>query len=344
MKQPKIVVLGAGNFGTCLAQMMGKKGYQVALWTIDHNVADSINHSHRNPQYLKNLELSHLIQASTELSPALFLNSALVILAIPTQALRSVLKQINPADLSNAILVSAAKGIEDSTQLFPLGIMGDVLGEAVGQRSVVLSGPSFAEEVAAGIPTAVSLACRDADICVRAQYYLHSPEFRTYTSDDPIGLEVAGALKNVIAIASGAAKGMGFGQNSLAALMTRGMAEITRIGLKLGANPLTFSGLGGIGDLFLTCSSEKSRNFTVGYRLGRGENLADITASLGSIAEGVTTAKAAYRLAQKLNVDAPIIEEVHAVLYLNKPIREAVNTLLTREAKPELDLHRKKNP
>lgn len=343
MQTPKVVVIGAGNFGTCLAQLMGNKGYHVALWARSEETANEINRTRKNPRYLSTLSLSSHIKATACLDSALFLDSSLVILAVPTQTLRSVLEKIKTFVHPNMIIVSAAKGIEESSHHFPLGIIEDVLGKEIANKAVVLSGPSFAEEVAKGIPTAVSIASLDLEVCKKAQYLLHSAEFRAYSSTDPMGLEVAGALKNVIAIAAGASKGMGFGQNSLAALMTRGMAEITRLGLKLGANPLTFSGLGGIGDLFLTCSSEKSRNFTVGYRLARGEDLQTITRSLGSIAEGITTSKAAYELSRQLNVDTPIIEEVYAVLYQNKPIRQAVTSLLTREAKAEIDFFRPKN-
>ena len=211
-----------------------------------------------------------------------------------------------------------------------------MLGDAIGDRSVILSGPSFAVEIMGGQPTCVSLASRDAERCLQAQYLCHTPLFRCYTSDDPVGLETAGALKNVIAIAAGAAAGLGYQQNSQAALMTRGLAEMTRIGLAMGANPITFNGLGGVGDLFLTCTSRKSRNYTVGFRLGQGENLDHIIESVGSVAEGVTTAKAANTLADKLGVDAPIIREVYAVLYKGKDIHDTIIDLLNRTPKPEI--------
>jgi glycerol-3-phosphate dehydrogenase (NAD(P)+) len=201
---------------------------------------------------------------------------------------------------------------------------------------VFLSGPSFAVEIMAGHPTCVSVASHDPDCALAAQKMCHTPLFRCYTSSDPVGLEIAGALKNVIAIASGAAAGLGYQENSRAAFLTRGLAEMTRIGLALKANPITFNGLGGVGDLFLTCTSKKSRNFTVGYRLGNGEQLDTIVESVGSVAEGVTTAKAAFELVDRLGVDAPIIREVFAVLYQGKDIQDAIRDLLNRDPKPEV--------
>jgi glycerol-3-phosphate dehydrogenase len=235
-------------------------------------------------------------------------------------------------------MVCAAKGIELGTQRLPKDIIADVLGAEHGDNAVFLSGPSFASEIAARQPTCVAVASKDARRAAWAQELFHAVHFRVYTSDDPIGLEVAGALKNVVAIAAGATVGIGFQMNSRAALITRGLAELTRIGAALGANPLTFKGLGGVGDLFLTCTSEKSRNFMVGYRLGRGEALAEVQRTLGSVAEGVATTKAAFELSQRLGVDVPIIHETYNVLYEGKPIAQAVMDLLTREAKPEFVL------
>lgn len=334
-----ILVLGSGNFGTCLAQHLANKGLSVTIWARQEEVARSINSSRRNPVYLSDIALSERIIAISKLDAAAFKDRSLVILAVPTQAARSVLQSIKPHISAETIVVSAAKGIENQTLALPLDIIKDVLGPAHGEKAVVLSGPSFAAEVIASQPTAVSLGSYSEKAALTVQSIFHTPYFRAYTSDDPVGLEVAGALKNVIAIAAGACAGLNFQQNSQAALLTRGLAEITRIGVRLGAQPLTFTGLGGVGDLFLTCSSTKSRNYSVGYRLGRGEELPHVLRTLGSVAEGVATAKAAWQLTQKLSVDAPITEQVHAVLYEGRPIKEAVMALMTREAKPELTLH-----
>jgi glycerol-3-phosphate dehydrogenase (NAD(P)+) len=211
------------------------------------------------------------------------------------------------------------------------------LGADVADNLVALSGPSFAIEVAKRLPTAVTMASLNKDRAVWGQRVFHSPYFRVFTSSDPKSLEVAGALKNIIAIAAGACDGFGYQANSRAALITRGLAEMTRAGVAYGANPLTFNGLSGVGDLFLTCTSQKSRNYRVGYRLGQGEKLENIVQSLGSVAEGVATTKAAYQLSLDMNVDMPITKEVYRVLYEAKPIKEAVLALLNRDAKDEIE-------
>jgi glycerol-3-phosphate dehydrogenase (NAD(P)+) len=332
----RITILGAGNFGTCLAQLYATKGYDVLLWGIFEEVAEHINRHHRNPEYLTGFNLSEKIRAVCGIEPDVVRSSDAVVLAVPTQVLREVLSAWKGLIDDNKLLICAAKGIEEQTLCLPISIISAVLGQAYGEKTVFISGPSFAVEIMAGQPTCVSLAGHDKERCLAAQKMSHTPLFRCYTSDDPVGLEIAGALKNVIAIAAGAAAGLGYQENSRAALLTRGLAEMTRIGLALGANPITFNGLGGVGDLFLTCTSQKSRNFTVGYRLGKGEKLDDIVKSVGSVAEGVTTAKAAFGLATRLGVDAPIINEVYAVLYQGKDIQDTINYLLNREPKPEI--------
>lgn len=331
-----ILVLGAGNFGTCLAQHAADKGYQVTLYTRDRVVCESINTQRRNPKYLTEVTLSSRVKAVHVLDETALLGISVVIQAVPTQAMRGVLAQLASAWRAEILLVCAAKGIELGSLQLPLGVVREVLGAHAAQHAVVLSGPSFAAEVAARQPTCVVAASHEDKRASWAQGLLHAAHFRVYTSSDPIGLEVAGALKNVVAIAAGATAGIGFQMNSRAALITRGLAEITRIGAAMGANPLTFTGLGGVGDLFLTCTSEKSRNFRVGYNIGRGEALDAVLKTVGSVAEGVATAGAAYRLAANLGVEAPIIGEVYRCLFEGKPMTQAVMDLLTREAKPEL--------
>lgn len=333
-----IVVLGAGNFGTCLAQHLAEKGYHVKLWTRNKGVADAINTSRKNPKYLSTINLSPRLTAIADIDATTLKEASIVVHVTPLQTMREVLAGLKPHWRDELLLVCAAKGIEVGTEKLPRDIIADVLGAQRANTSVFLSGPSFASEIAARQPTCVVASSLDARRAHWAQELFHAAHFRVYTSDDPIGLEVAGALKNVIAIAAGATVGIGFQMNSRAAVITRGLAEMTRIGVKLGANPLTFNGLGGVGDLFLTCTSEKSRNFMVGYRLGKGESLDEVLNTVGSVAEGVATTKAAHALATSLGVDAPIITEAYKVLYEGKPIAQAVMDLLTREAKPEFDL------
>ena len=335
-KHNRVLVLGSGNFGTCLAQLFAKKGFDVRIWGILDHVVSGINQNHRNPDCLTEHALSTRIFATSEIGAHIASDVDAVVLAVPTQVLRQVLEKWRPWLNEAQLMISAVKGIENHTLSLPLSIISDVLGEPVGRSTVVLSGPSFASEIMTGQPTCVSLASHDERRALLAQEYCHTPLFRCYTSDDPVGLETAGALKNVVAIAAGATAGLGYQQNSRAALMTRGLAEMTRIGLVLGANPITFNGLGGVGDLFLTCTSTKSRNYTVGYRLGQGEELDNIVQTVGSVAEGVTTAKAAFDLVEKHRVDAPIIREVHAVLYMGKQIHDSIDALLNRKPKPEI--------
>jgi glycerol-3-phosphate dehydrogenase len=332
----RITVLGAGNFGTCLAQLFANKGFDVVLWDIVPEIAESISKRRRHPTYLKDFILSDRISATVDRDERIVTESDAVVLAVPTQALRAMLTTWKGKITEAPLIICAAKGIETDTLKLPGAVILDVLGETIGQKAVILSGPSFAVEIMGGQPTCVSLASQSRQSALFAQQICHTPLFRCYTSDDPIGLETAGALKNVIAIAAGAAAGLGYQQNSQAALMTRGLAEMTRIGLALGANPITFNGLGGVGDLFLTCTSRKSRNFTVGYRLGQGDKLDDILKAVGSVAEGVTTAEAAHALAGRLNVDAPIIREVYSVLYQGKDIMDTIHDLLNRTPKPEI--------
>jgi glycerol-3-phosphate dehydrogenase (NAD(P)+) len=332
----KALVLGTGNFGTCLANHLALQGHDVTIWGRSQEIADSINHKHRNPKYLEHIELDPRLKATVRLDPEILASTEFLVLAIPTQSLRQVLRPITKHLPSNCIIVCAVKGIENETFSFPIQIIEQEMGADSSERIVVLSGPSFAIEVAEKQPTAVSIACRNPDSNRQTQALFHSSLFRVYTTDDPIGLEVAGALKNVIALASGAAAGLGFQQNARAALLARGLAEIARIGAALGANPLTFMGLGGVGDLFLTCTSEKSRNYTVGYRLGKGESLDVVLKTLGSVAEGVSTTKAAYELCEKLKVDSPIVHVVHSVLYGGATVANGLHLLLNREMKPEI--------
>lgn len=333
----RVLVLGTGNFGTCLANHLAGQGHEVTIWGRSPEITRSINTQHRNPRYLEHIALDPRLKACHKLERDILSHCEFLILAVPTQSLRAVLEPIKTSVSKECIIVCAVKGIENGTYAFPIEIIQQSLEHKSWDKIVVLSGPSFAIEVAEGQPTAVSVACKSAESNRQTQALFHSSLFRVYTIDDPIGLEVAGALKNVIALASGAAAGLGFQQNARAALLARGLAEIARIGSAMGAHPITFMGLGGVGDLFLTCTSEKSRNYTVGYRLGKGESLDEVLKTLGSVAEGVSTTKAAYYLCEKLKVDSPIVHVVYSVLYGGSTVANGLHLLLNREMKAETD-------
>lgn len=337
-KQGKILVLGAGNFGTCLAEHLAREGWNIDIWSRSKTIVDGINNRHQNPKYLSTITLTPTIHAINHIDTAQLNAYVAMVVAVPMQGVRETLKPFAQVLNTMPVIISAVKGIEINTDHFFIDLIADIFSKDLANKTVVLSGPSFAIEVAQQLPTAVVAASKDPERAAAVQKIFHSSYFRVYTSNDPIGLEVAGALKNVVAIAAGACAGLGLQMNSMAALITRGLAEITHMGFKLGANPLTFQGLGGVGDLFLTCSSEKSRNYTLGFKLGQGLTVHDALKSLGSVAEGFTTAKAAHHLAKKLQVDAPIIEQVYQVLYEDKPVRSALMSLISREAKPEFSL------
>jgi glycerol-3-phosphate dehydrogenase len=330
-----ILVLGAGNFGTCLAQHLATIGHQVYLWDRSKPLVDAINQHHHNPNYQSNVKLHPQIIAVNHLT-ATSLASEAMIIAIPTQFLRSTLLPFAPLLKGcDATLICASKGIESDTLKLPHDIIREVI--SCEENLVILSGPSFAEEVINGQPTGVSVASHSARHAAHCQEIFHAPQFRVYLGEDPLGLEIAGALKNVIAIAAGACNGLGYLNNTAATLITRGLAEITRLGVSMGADPKTFIGLGGVGDLFLTCGSTKSRNFKVGYEMSKGASLKDTIAALGSIAEGVTTTKAAYTLGQQLNVRIPITDATYRVLYDGLPISEAVEQLMDSAPQIEKD-------
>lgn len=331
-----VFVLGAGNFGTCLSCYLGKMGHQVLVWDRSVETLRSITESGFNSRYLPALKLPDTVSSTTDLQDVE--QADILLLTVPSHALREMLGHLKLILPERVKVVSTLKGLELKTGLFPRQITGDVLGDSYLKDLVVLSGPSFAAEIAEGHPTCVTVAGFNPSNLSLVQKVFHSPLLRVYTSSDPIGLEVAGAFKNVIAIAAGACVGLGLGENSKAALITRGLAEMMRFGVNMGANPLTFNGLGGVGDLFLTCSSEKSRNYTVGFKLGKGSTLAEVQEGLNSVVEGILTSKALYSLAQEHGVTTPIVDEVFSVLYRVKPVREAMSDLINRDAKPEMDL------
>jgi glycerol-3-phosphate dehydrogenase (NAD(P)+) len=331
----RIAVVGAGSWGTTLANLLAKKGYPVRLWAHDPTVARQIQAEHENTTYLAGIRLDPRLEATSSLEEAVR-GAGVVVSVSPAQFVRRVMTEAAPATRPDALVVSASKGIEKETLCTMDAALREVLPGRLGADAAFLSGPSFALEVARERPTAVTVASRSERAARRAQELFQTPYFRVYTTDDVAGVELAGALKNVIALAAGMAAGLGLGHNATAALITRGLAEISRLGVALGASPLTFAGLAGMGDLILTCTGELSRNRSVGYALGQGQRLPEILAGMHMVAEGVDTTRAAYALARKVGAEMPIVEEVHAVLFEGRHPREAVENLMLREPKAEI--------
>jgi glycerol-3-phosphate dehydrogenase (NAD(P)+) len=329
-----IGVIGAGAWGTALSMLLADKGYDVTLWMYEKDLADETQRTRENRVYLPGFNLSHGITITSSLENAVK-GKSLLLTVMPSHTVRAVTKQCVPFLSKDTTIVSASKGIELDT-LMPLSdIFRDVLPTEFHDRLCFLSGPSFAKEVAQKMPTAIALAAYEPDLARKAQHVLSNGYFRVYTNDDVIGVELAGALKNVVAIAAGVLEGMGFGYNTMAALLTRGLAEMARLGVAMGGKPATFSGLAGMGDLVLTCTGGLSRNRTLGSRLGKGEKLEEIMKSAKTVAEGVKTAKAARELAQKYEIVMPIVEEVYLLLYEGKEPKLALSDLMTRELKSE---------
>jgi glycerol-3-phosphate dehydrogenase (NAD(P)+) len=331
----RAAVIGAGSWGTALANLLAKRGHETVLWAYEAPVAEGITRDHRNPIYLSEIELSPALACTTDLEAALR-GAELVVSVSPAQVTRGVLRAAAPHISDTALLVSASKGIEVETLATMDEVIAEELAGPVASSAVYLSGPSFALEVGQEQPTAVTVSSRDARAAERAQEYFQTPYFRVYTHGDVRGVELGGALKNVVAIAAGVVDGLGFGHNTRAALITRGLAEITRLGVTLGAEPATFAGLAGVGDLILTCTGALSRNRSVGYELGQGRSLDEILGGMQMVAEGVQTARSARRLAERAGVEMPIVEAVHALLFEGLPAAEAVAMLMEREPKPEI--------
>lgn len=329
----KILVIGSGNFGICLANHLARQGHNISLFSRSQQVATSINQTRKHPNYLRDHLIHQNIEAITSTSK-ISENLLTVVLAIPTQSIRDTCKKFLDTLMSADTVTCASKGIEVKTGLPPSKVIAEEGGICL-DKIALLSGPSFAIEVMESQPTCVAIASKNPKTAEKVQNIFHAPHFRCYTTQDTIGLEIASAMKNVIAIAAGASVGLGYGSNTQAALITRGLAEITRLGVSMGASPLTFNGLGGVGDLFLTCTSEKSRNFKVGLSLAKGLSLDQIREDLGSTAEGISTTKAIYKIGYETQ-DIPITEAVYNVLYKSSPIKEVVWKLMTRNAKPEL--------
>lgn len=343
MTTHKVLILGAGKFGTCLAQHLAKLGNLVSLYCRQDQLAKEINENHVNSKAHPEKLLHENICAISNLTPEIIANHNILVNAVPVQHHRALLTTIGSAITGNHLYMSVAKGIESDTGKLPRMILAETTDKYPLENAVILFGPSFAEEILANQPTALVAAAENLNSAKAAQGLFHGNYVRVYTSEDPLGLEVAGALKNVIAIAAGAADGLGFQSNARAALITRGLNEILKIGLSRGANPMTFLGLGGVGDLLLTCGSTQSRNYRVGQLLGQGASLTEAIQSVGSVAEGVYTAKAAYQWVASDQLNCPIIEQIYRVLYESLDVKTAVNQLLERpstaEIPPELLAH-----
>lgn len=332
----RIGVVGAGTWGTALASLLGTNGYEVELWAFEQEVQKSIAERRENTLFLPGIPLSENIRPSTDLSRVVS-EKDLVLIVVPSHVMRKIAVRMAPSLSPETIVVSASKGIENKTHLTMTGILREVLPVSFAPRLAVISGPSFAKEVVVQRPTVVTAASADLSVAEYVQAVFATPFFRVYTHDDVIGVEIGGAVKNVIAIASGMVDGLELGLNSRAALITRGLTEIQRLGIALGANPHTFAGLSGMGDLVLTCTSTMSRNHTVGVRIGRGESLDHILSDMKTVAEGVKTARSVYDLSRHVEVEMPISHAIYHILYEGLAPKDAVFQLMTRDLKDELD-------
>ncbi|KAH9944171.1 NAD-dependent glycerol-3-phosphate dehydrogenase [Epithele typhae] len=338
----KVLVFGAGNFGSCLADHLGDSLHNVFMWSRSADVVSHFNQYHRNSEVLQDHVFAESITAVGPEFPSaeLIQDMDVLLFAIPTEGVRATLTALKPTleGRKLPLLIFVNKGIEIKTRALTLEIIADTCGPEIAKVATFISGPSFAKEIVKRQPTSVSVVSLSTEHAQLASQLFHQPWFRCYTGDDPIGVELAGALKNVYAIAAGIAAGLGYENNARAMLITRGLAEMTRIGTAYGASPLTFLTLAGVGDLFLTCSSPTSRNYTVGYRLGQGEKLDHIIQTLGSVAEGVTTAKGLKAIVDELGIKAQLATGIYDVLYGGRDVAERANELLALPPNRELDL------
>ena len=330
-KTYRISVLGDGGWGTALALVSQRKKNPTLLWSAFPDYAKFLKEKRENQKFLPGVPIPKELEVSPDLKEAVNFGE-IIILAIPTQFIRNILFKLKDFDLSKKILVSVAKGIEKKTHLRPSQIVESILGRV---NLVVLSGPSHAEEVARNIPTLVVAASKDERLAIQVCEALKDRTFRIYTQTDVVGTELGGSLKNVVAIAAGICDGLGFGDNTKSGLLTRGLLEMTKLGIRLGANPNTFFGLSGIGDLMTTCFSAHGRNLRVGRELGRGRKIREILSEMEMVAEGVDTSEAVAELAAKAGVELPIITEVYNVLFRGKDCAKAVEDLLSRDAREE---------
>lgn len=333
-----ITVFGAGSWGTALAIVLAENGHNTLLWTYREDQAKEINEQHTNAKYLPNITLPNNLKATSSMEEAVKYSSIFV-MATPTNAIREVCDKMLPYLNKKVLLIHVSKGIEPDTLLRISEIFSEKLPSQYIEDLVVLSGPSHAEEVVLHHPTTITAASKNLKAAEKAQDIFMNQYLRVYTSDDVIGVEVGGALKNVIALAAGISDGLNYGDNAKAALITRGLAEITRLGVKMGGNPFTFAGLTGMGDLIVTCTSVHSRNWRAGNMLGKGKDLETVLNEMGMVVEGVRTTKAAHQLAKKYDVSMPITEALYNVLFKNKNPKDAVDELMIRMKKREIDIY-----
>jgi len=329
-----VAIIGAGGWGTALAATLARADRRVSLWVYEADLAAGMSDTRENPVYLPSVRIPESVHISNSMTSVLA-DSRIVIMAVPSHVFRSVVQQMAPLVQPDTIFVSATKGIETCTLMRMSQVITDVLGTSVESRIAVISGPTFAPEVARGVPTALVVASPLESLRVQLQNELSTPRFRLYTNLDIIGVEVGAATKNIIAIAAGVADGLCLGSNAAAALVTRGLAEITRLAVACGGRRETLSGLAGLGDLILTSYGNLSRNRRVGIALGQGRRIDDIIGGMRSVAEGVKTAESAVALARKLNVEMPIAERMYAVLYEGLKVQDAINDLMERKLKEE---------
>lgn len=335
-KKNKVAVLGAGSWGTALAILLARKGLEVRLWGRVEDGVLEVQQSRENRLFLPGVQLPDSVEATDSMDRVLE-ETDTVVLSVPAQALRGVVQAFRSRLSSSVILINTAKGIETTSLMRLSQVIKQELPSDFGPRIAVLSGPSHAEEVARDLPTTVVAAAESQDLAERVQDLFMNPRVRVYTNPDIVGVELGGALKNVIALSTGISDGMGYGDNTRAALMTRGLTEIKRLGVAMGAQPLTFAGLSGVGDLIVTCNSMHSRNRRAGIMLGQGYPLSEVLSTIGMVVEGVETSKAAYHLATKLQVEMPITNQIYQVLFGGLSPREAVNNLMLRQRKHEIE-------
>lgn len=336
MSVEDIAVIGAGSYGSCLAMLFGRAGHRVSLWARNPETAAAMEETREAQAYLPGHKLPQTISVTADLEAAVR-GKRFIVGVTPSHGTRDVLGRAAQWLDPDAIVINASKGLEDGTLMTIDRVYGEIFPARIAERATYLSGPTFATEIAAGLPAAIVLAGHDEVTTLAAQEALTSLHFRIYRTEDVIGVLVGGALKNVVAIGAGISDGLGFGSNTRVALMTRGLAEITRIGVALGANPLTFAGLSGMGDLVLTCSGDASRNRRVGLALGQGKKMPEILGEMRQVAEGVKTAKVAKELTGKMGVEAPIVDAMYAIIHEGRPVRDAITMLLSRPARSERD-------
>ncbi|MFS0576730.1 NAD(P)H-dependent glycerol-3-phosphate dehydrogenase [Sporosarcina sp. 179-K 3D1 HS] len=332
----KVAVLGAGSWGTAIAFVLAENGHDCLIWARRSEQAEEINQRHSNESYLPGMQLPHSLKATADLAEAAN-HGDVVILAVPTKSMREVCAELNSILDSSKLVVHVSKGIEPDSLKRISEIIEEEIHASKRDSVVVLSGPSHAEEVVLRHPTTVTAASSNMEAAEQVQDLFMNPYFRVYTNNDLVGVEIGAALKNVIALAAGVSDGLGYGDNAKAALITRGLAEITRLGVKMGASPLTFSGLTGLGDLIVTCTSVHSRNWKAGNMLGQGKSLEEVIAGMGMIIEGVRTAKAVHQLAIRYDVPMPLSEALYTVLFEDVPPKEAVDQLMKRMKKQEVE-------